>query len=72
MKFVFSKKATKFCKVFTVDLILCSKCQIDSEDFVSFCGLLYELYEEIVFGLMIIILWKKYVERLEIKEYVTG
>ena len=40
LKFVFSKKATKFEEIFTVDLTLCSKCQIDGEDFVSFCGLL--------------------------------
>ena len=40
LKFMFSKKATKFDKIFTVDLTLCSKCQIDSEDFVNFCGLL--------------------------------
>ena len=46
IKFMFSKKATKFDKIFTVDLTLCSKCQIDGEDFVSFCGLLrkQELY----------------------------
>ena len=43
---MFSKKATKFYKIFTVDLTSCSKCQIDSEDFVNFCGLLrkHELY----------------------------
>ena len=41
VKLMFSKKAT----IFTVDLTLCSKCQIDGEDFVNFCGLLkkYEL-----------------------------
>ena len=32
VKFIFSKKATKI----TVFLTLCSKCQIDSEDFVDF------------------------------------
>ena len=42
MKFMFSKKATKIDEIFTVDLTLCSKCQIDGEDFVSFCGLLRE------------------------------
>ena len=26
VKFISSKKATKFDKIFTVDLILCSKC----------------------------------------------
>ena len=46
VKFLFSKKATKIDEIFTVDLILCSKCQIDGEDFVIFCGLLrkHELY----------------------------
>ena len=34
-----SKKATKIDEIFTVDLTLCSKCQIDGEDFVNFCGL---------------------------------
>ena len=45
LKFMFSKKATKIDKIFPVDLTLCSKCQMDSEDFVNFCGLLgkYEL-----------------------------
>ena len=45
VKFMFSKKATKIEEIFTVDLTLCSKCQIDGEDFVNFCGLLrkYEL-----------------------------
>ena len=40
VKFMFSKKATKIEEIFTVDLTLCSKCQIVSEDFVKFCGLL--------------------------------
>ena len=46
LKFMFYKKATKIDEVFTIDLTLCSKCQIDGEDFVNFCGLLriYELY----------------------------
>ena len=38
VKFVFSKKATKIEKIFTVDLTVL--CLIDSEDFVKFCGLL--------------------------------
>ena len=38
VKFIFSKKATKIDEIFTVDLTLCSKCQIDGEDFVDFCG----------------------------------
>ena len=39
---MFSKNATKIDEIFTVDLTLCSKCQIDGEDkdFVNFCGLL--------------------------------
>ena len=40
LKFMFSKKATKFDKIFTIDLTLCSKCQIGGEDFVYFCGIL--------------------------------
>ena len=40
VKFVFSKKATKIDEIFTVDLTVCSKCQIDGEDFVNYCGLL--------------------------------
>ena len=31
-----SKKATKIDEIFIVDLTLCSKCQIDGEDFVNF------------------------------------
>ena len=40
---MFPKKATKFDKIFTVDL---TKFQIDGEDFVHFCGRLgkYKLY----------------------------
>ena len=43
---MFSKKATTFDEIFTADLMLCSKCQIDGEDFFNFCGLLrkHELY----------------------------
>ena len=40
LKFVFSKKATKIDEIFTVDLTVCSKCQIDGEDFIKLCGLL--------------------------------
>ena len=40
LKFMFSKKATKMDEIFTIDLTLCSKCQIGGEDFVNFCGLL--------------------------------
>ena len=35
-----SKKATKIDEIFTVDLTLCSKCQIDGEDFVNFVAFL--------------------------------
>ena len=42
MKFMFSKRATKIDEIFTVDLTLCSKRQIDGEDFVNFRGLLRE------------------------------
>ena len=40
VKFMFSKKATKINKIFTVDLTVTTYCQIDGEDFVNFCGLL--------------------------------
>ena len=40
VKFMFSEKATKIDKIFTVNLTVCSNRQIDSEDFVNFCGLL--------------------------------
>ena len=45
LKFMFSKKATKIDEIFTVDLTICSNCQIDGEDFVSFGSFLrkYEL-----------------------------
>ena len=41
--------ATKINEIFTIDLTLCSKCQIDGEDFVNFCGLLrkHKLYLQI-------------------------
>ena len=44
---MFSKKVTKIEEIFTIYLTLCSKCQIDGEDFVNFCGLLrkHELYK---------------------------
>ena len=46
LKFMFSKKATKINEIFTVNLKLCSKCQIYGEDLVIFCGLLrkHKLY----------------------------
>ena len=31
---MFSKKATKIDEIFTVDLTLCSECQIGGEDFI--------------------------------------
>ena len=48
LKFMFSKKATKIDEIFTVCFTVCSKCQIDSEDFVKFCSLLgkHELYKK--------------------------
>jgi hypothetical protein len=50
LKFMFSKKTTKIDEIFTVDLMLCSKRQIDGEDIVNFCGLLknYEVYRKVV------------------------
>ena len=47
VKFMFSKKATKNYEIFTVDLTLCSRCQIVGDNFVNFCGLLrkHELYQ---------------------------
>ena len=44
---MFTEKATKIDEIFTVDLTLCRKCQIDDGDFVIFCGLLrkHELYK---------------------------
>ena len=36
LKFMLSKKVTKIEKIFVVDLTLCSKCQIDGEDFRQF------------------------------------
>ena len=40
LKYMFSKKATKNYKIFTIDLTLLSKRQFDGEDFAIFCGLL--------------------------------
>ena len=40
LKFMFSEKATKIDKIFTVNLTGGSNRQIDGEDFVNFCGLL--------------------------------
>ena len=47
VKLMFSKKATKIEKIFTVYLTSCSKCQIDGEDLVNFWGLLrkHKLYQ---------------------------
>ena len=51
---MFSMKATKIDEIFTVDLTLCSKCQIEGEDFFNFCGLLrkQELYHICYFDLL--------------------
>ena len=40
IKVYVSKKATQIDQIFTGDLMLCSKCQIDFEGLVNFCGLL--------------------------------
>ena len=40
LKFIFSKKATKIDKIFTIDLTFTTYRQINSEDFINFCGLL--------------------------------
>ena len=47
---MFSKKATQIDEIFTFDLTLTTLCQIDSEDFVKFCGLLrkHNLYQNIM------------------------
>ena len=44
VKLMFSKMAAKIDEIFS--LTLCSKCQINDEDFVNFCGLFrkHELY----------------------------
>ena len=34
------KKVTKIGELFTIDLTLCSKCQIDGEDFIDFVAFL--------------------------------
>ena len=36
---MFSEKTTKINEIFTVDLTLCSKCQIGGEDFFNFLAL---------------------------------
>ena len=40
LKFMFSEKATKIDKIFTVDLKVTTHCQNGDGDFVNFCGLL--------------------------------
>ena len=54
VKFIFSEKATKIEKIFTVDLIVTTYCHIDGKDFLNFCGLLrkHELYN-IIFAYFI-------------------
>ena len=58
---MFSNKATKFDKIFTVNLTVCSNRQIDGEDFVNFGGLLrkHELY------LNVLLNYEKYVSRIK-------
>ena len=48
VKFVFSKKATKFDKIFTVDLTLTTYCQIDGEDFFNFHGLNFTVIKTVL------------------------
>ena len=48
VKFLFSEKATKIDKISTVDLTLCSKCQIDGEDFVNFRELKVQIFLDTV------------------------
>ena len=57
VKFIFSKKATKMDKIFTIDLTLYSKCQIDGEDFIHFCGLLrkHKLYQYVSISVLFIL-----------------
>ena len=73
------KKATKINEIFTVNLTLCSKCQIDSEDFVKYCGLLrkHELYLAIIWQFSCIlsfgnlpILPQKYLESMSAYRFV--
>ena len=62
LKLMFSKKATKISEIFTVDLTLCSKCQIDGEEFINFSGLLRknELYRHNPHSFLVLcILFKK-------------
>ena len=40
LKFTFSEKVTKIDKIFTVNLTVCSNCQIDGEDFINFVAFL--------------------------------
>ena len=40
---MFSKKVTKIDEIFTVDLTICSKCQIDGEDFIIFAAFLEKM-----------------------------
>ena len=62
-----SKKATKIDEIFTVDLTLCSKCQIDGEDFVNFCGLLrkHELYQNLFWPFTVWINWSSDLKNFE-------
>ena len=59
---MFSNKATKIDRIFTVDLTFTSQHQIDGEDFVKFCGLLrkHELYQKYLNPLCTIILLNMY------------
>ena len=65
VKFMSSKKAKKIDELFTVNLTLCSKCQIDGEDFFNFCGLLrkHELYKNLLNSTTHVTLYKVLAQR---------
>ena len=78
VKFVFPKKATKIDEIFTVDLTLCSKCQIGGEYFVNFCGLLRKInfnlhgsnLQYFVSGIEESILFWSFIKRVQGKKYL--
>ena len=61
---MFSKKAAKFEKIFTLNLTHTTYCEIDDEDFIKFCGLLrkHERYHKMKNCTLVEI-------GLEVKEY---
>ena len=58
---MFSKKATKIYKIFTVDLTVTTYCQINGEDFVNSCGLLRKRELYFVLGLYSIMKKKHFI-----------